>query len=262
MQNDSSNESVKRRGAAPARRRPGAGQAAPLAGEATVTRGMSPDQVRAAAGAVRADWVADTLRQRVIDGFYKPGDRIREGALQEEFGLSNGPAREALQQIVADGLAERAPWRGVRVVELDEAQIRELFQVRLALLEYAAELAAKSQRVDKARSAEELKRKLSESFQNVDSTNGQQHPSFSGELSNWLFHTAGNSIMQSMWRGVMLRTLPYVNRSIRMSPGRALKKKIDALIDAIVEGDSAAARRNARELTQQTLIDLNLGGEL
>ena len=53
--------------------------------------------------------------------------------LRTEFGFSNGPIREALQVIVADGLAERAPWHGVRIKMLDEQQLIDLFQVRLAL---------------------------------------------------------------------------------------------------------------------------------
>ena len=44
--------------------------------------------------------------------------------------------------MVADGLADRAPWQGVRIKSLSKPRIVELFQVRLALLEYAAELAA------------------------------------------------------------------------------------------------------------------------
>jgi DNA-binding GntR family transcriptional regulator len=89
----------------------------------------------------RTGWLAGILRERILGGIYRPGERIREVQLRTEFGFSNGPIREALQAIVADGLAERAPWHGVRVKMLDERQLIDLFQVRLALLEYAAELA-------------------------------------------------------------------------------------------------------------------------
>ena len=57
----------------------------------------------------RADWLADILRKRVMAGVYKPGERIRESTLQQEFGISNGPTREALQKIVVDGISERLP---------------------------------------------------------------------------------------------------------------------------------------------------------
>ena len=92
----------------------------------------------------RALWLAQILRQRIISGFYPPGERIREADLRAEFGFSNGPIRQALQTVVADGLAERAPWQSFRIKLLSRKQIVELFQVRSALLEYAAELAARN----------------------------------------------------------------------------------------------------------------------
>jgi DNA-binding FadR family transcriptional regulator len=101
----------------------------------------------------RAQWLAEILRERIISGAYQPGERIREAQLREEFGFSNGPIREALQKVVAAGLAESAPWQGVRVRLLDQTQILELFQVRLALLEYAAELAARNASAETQRDA-------------------------------------------------------------------------------------------------------------
>ena len=103
----------------------------------------------------RASWLADILRERVIDGTYAPGDRIREAMLQQEFGFSNGPIREALQRLVADGLAQRAPWQGVRVIALGAQEIVDLFELRSALLEYAAERAADGlpARIDRIRAS-------------------------------------------------------------------------------------------------------------
>ena len=108
----------------------------------------------------RALWLAQTVRQRIISGFYAPGARIREGELRAEFGFSNGPIRQALQAVVADGLAERAPWQSVRIKLLSQAQIVELFQVRSALLEYAAELAARNASPDALENAAALKRSI------------------------------------------------------------------------------------------------------
>jgi DNA-binding GntR family transcriptional regulator len=87
----------------------------------------------------RTDGLAAILRDRIVKGVYRPGDRIREIELQQEFKLSNGPVREALQRLVADGILDRSPWRGVRVAELGKKEIIELFQLRVALLEYAVQ---------------------------------------------------------------------------------------------------------------------------
>jgi DNA-binding GntR family transcriptional regulator len=123
----------------------------------------------------RTEWLANIIRERILDGTYQPGERIREVQLRTEFGFSNGPIRESLQAIVADGLAERAPWQGVRVKTLSERELIELFQVRLALLEYASELAAQNVDPQLRETGAALKRELRSAFKEFDKSG--RHPS-------------------------------------------------------------------------------------
>jgi DNA-binding GntR family transcriptional regulator len=208
----------------------------------------------------RTGWLADILRERILKGSYRPGERIREVQLKNEFGFSNGPIREALQTIVADGLAERAPWHGVRIKTLNEQQLIELFQVRLALLEYAAELAARHQSKELSESAKILKLQLDAAFNEFEQSGS--HPSFNGRLSQWLLTSAGNNALHEIWNKTMQQTLIYVNASLKRSHGRKSRGLINRLIDSICEGDVAAARAAARELTKQTVVDLGIKGML
>jgi DNA-binding GntR family transcriptional regulator len=208
----------------------------------------------------RTGWLANVLRERVLDGTYQPGERIREMQLRSEFGFSNGPIREALQAIVADGLAERAPYHGVRIKTLTERELIELFQVRLALLEYAAELAARHRTKAAVDSAEVLKKELDAAFSAFDQRGG--HPSFNGRLSQWLLTCAGNKALRDIWDKTMRQTLIYVNASLQRSHGRKTKTLIQQLIDAICEGEIASARSAARGLTEQTVVDLGIKASL
>jgi DNA-binding GntR family transcriptional regulator len=208
----------------------------------------------------RAQWLAEILRERIIAGAYQPGERIREAQLREEFGFSNGPIREALQKVVAAGLAESAPWQGVRVRLLDEAQILELFQVRLALLEYAAELAARNASAETQKSAVAIKRSMDKVFSGLDAD--ADHPSFNGSLSQWLLASAGNGTLREIWDKTMQQTLVYVNASLRTSHGAKTRVHIRALIDRICAGDVDGARAAARALTRQTVRDLGIEGEI
>ncbi|MBK5957330.1 hypothetical protein CCR97_03785 [Rhodoplanes elegans] len=206
----------------------------------------------------RSLWLAEVLRERIITGVYAPGERIREAQLREEFGFSNGPIREALQAVVADGLAERPPFQGVRVKRLSEREIIELFQVRLALLEYAVELAARSPTPQTIAGAAALKRNIDAAFTKLD----EGHPAFGGKLSQWLLAAAGNRVMQEIWDRTLQQTLIYVNAAFARSRGRKSRALLIALIDRICEGDVAAARATARALTVQTLADLGISGTL
>jgi DNA-binding GntR family transcriptional regulator len=208
----------------------------------------------------RTKWLASIIRERILNGTYRPGERIREVQLRDEFGFSNGPIREALQDVVASGLAERAPWRGVRVKTLNERELLELFQVRLALLEYAAELAARNANRQVSQTGKALKHELASAFSEIDRSGS--HPSFNGRLSQWLLDSAGNRALHEIWDKTMQQTLIYVNASLMRSHGRKSRALINSLIDAICGGDVAGSRAAARELTKQTLIDLGIKGDV
>lgn len=209
---------------------------------------------------MRSTWLSDLLRERIVAGRYQPGERIREADLRSEFGFSNGPIREALQAIVADGLAERNPWQGIRIRTLGPDQIVELFQVRTALLEYAAELAARRCTNETIESAAQLKDSLDEAFESLQSEEG--HPSFDGRLSRWLLTAANNDSLRTVWDKTMLQTLFYVRVSLIRSRGVASRRLIYELIDRICARQPAEARSTARRLTQQTLADLGIAGDV
>jgi len=209
---------------------------------------------------MRSTWLSDLLRERIVAGRYQPGERIREADLRAEFGFSNGPIREALQAIVADGLAERNPWQGIRIRTLGPDQILALFQVRTALLEYAAELAARRCTRETMESAVPLKSSLDEAFESLRTEEG--HPSFDGRLSRWLLEAADNDALREVWRKTMLQTLFYVRVSLLKSRGVESRKLIFELIDHICARQPSEARATARQLTQQTLADLGIAGDV
>ena len=64
------------------------------------------------------DEVFELLHRRVVSGEYALGKWLRQGEIANELDVSPTPVREALDQLVAEGLAERIPYRGVRVPQL------------------------------------------------------------------------------------------------------------------------------------------------
>lgn len=94
------------------------------------------------------DAVRDEIRARIIDGRYRPGDRIRERDLADELGVSRIPVREAFRTLETEGFVTLVPRSGIVVRQLSEKDVAELFDVREALEVVAAERAA--QRAGKA----------------------------------------------------------------------------------------------------------------
>jgi DNA-binding GntR family transcriptional regulator len=200
----------------------------------------------------RAEWLAGVLRERLWTGAYRPHEWIREAGLRGEFGLSNGPVREALQLLVAEGLLERVPYCGIRVVALSEAEIVALFQLRLALLETAAELAA-LRRDETALAAvpallEQVRR---------DSI-APQLPA-PGHLMFWLIEASGNREIALVWQRVAGRSRLYLNEAARRAADpKALIRPAEMLIGAIVAGKAEVARKTIRSITEQQMGELGL----
>jgi len=88
------------------------------------------------------DEVYDYLSNRIIAGKYSSGDWLRQEDISQQLGVSQTPVREALDRLVASGLAERVPYRGVRVPVLDSKEIVDAFISRLILESEAVRLAA------------------------------------------------------------------------------------------------------------------------
>lgn len=87
--------------------------------------------------------VAEHLRRRIVDGSLRPGARLRETHLSEELGVSRVPVREALRELVREGLVLVQPQRGAVVREMSPADVDELFDLRVALEVLAARAAAR-----------------------------------------------------------------------------------------------------------------------
>lgn len=84
--------------------------------------------------------IADQLRERIIDGYFAPGQQVNEMQLAGQLNLSRGPVREALQRLSQEGLLVSKPNRGVFVVELTAEDVDEIYGVREILELGAAEI--------------------------------------------------------------------------------------------------------------------------
>lgn len=89
-----------------------------------------------------ADHVEQQLRDQIVHGERSPGSRLNESEIAQILGVSRGPVREAIQRLSHRGLVVVESRRGAFVRQLDLADVRQLFEVRIALECEAAELAA------------------------------------------------------------------------------------------------------------------------
>lgn len=99
-----------------------------------------------------SDRAYDALLDEIQSGTLAPGAVLGEVEQASRLGVSRTPLREALGRLAADGLVVQQSPRVTVVSDIDADDIRELFQVRRALEETAARLAADRSRRDSSRS--------------------------------------------------------------------------------------------------------------
>ncbi len=78
----------------------------------------------------------------ILEGHLAEGEKVRERALTEQFGVSRTPLREALKVLASEGLLQLIPNRGAVISRQTDAELAEAFPVLAALEGTAGELAA------------------------------------------------------------------------------------------------------------------------
>ena len=105
------------------------------------------------------DVVFQTLRQAILRGELKPGERLMEIHLAQKLGVSRTPVREAIRKLELEGLVLMIPRKGAIVAEITVQDLEDVLEVRMALEELAVKIACK--RITQEQ-LEEIKRRSAE----------------------------------------------------------------------------------------------------
>jgi DNA-binding GntR family transcriptional regulator len=89
-----------------------------------------------------ADQVAALLRQRILEGEFRPGTQLQELPMASSLGVSRNTMREAIRILSLEGLLRRSLHRGAAVSQLSLRDVEEIYQLR-RMLELPAVLAAR-----------------------------------------------------------------------------------------------------------------------
>lgn len=87
------------------------------------------------------DVVFNTLRQAILTGELKPGERLMEIHLANRLGVSRTPIREAIRKLELEGLVTMIPRRGAEVAQITEKSMSDVLEVRRAVDALCVELA-------------------------------------------------------------------------------------------------------------------------
>lgn len=189
--------------------------------------------------------VRDALENAVVDGHYRPGQRLDPAQLEKEFGCSRTPIREALQALERSGLVQIRPKQGTYVTEMSISEVSERFEVMAELEGMAARLS--SSRIEREALAD-LELALEECEKYAISGDADAYYYANARFHGIVYDSCGNEYLRQQAHALKRVLQPYRRLQLRV-PDRMRRSLAEhrAIADAIAAGDAGAAENAARD---------------
>lgn len=88
--------------------------------------------------------VSQVIKQAIISENFKQGERLVESEIASKMGISRGPIREAIRELVKEGLLVNIPRKGTYIISISQEEVKEIYAIRMALESLAVEQAVKN----------------------------------------------------------------------------------------------------------------------
>lgn len=152
------------------------------------------------------DHIVERLRAAILSGELAPGAPVVEMALAQRFDVSRGPLREALRQLVDEGLLVTVPYTGTHVMSLSVDDVREIYSMRVTLERFAFEQAWPKR--DEAFRTE-MQRRHQRLTAAIDA--GDDRASILAELDlhGLIYEASGHRLLQRAWSSLRGRLQLY-----------------------------------------------------
>lgn len=192
-----------------------------------------------------ADRIADALEELVFTGQFDDGDRLDEIRLAKQFGVSRTPIREALQRLVASGIAEQLPRRGVFVRQPGPVELMEMFETMAEIEAVCGRLAARRISDDALAELEEANMRCREA---VSAHDTDAYYRENERFHHTIYAQSGNSYLAGQALRLHRRLKPFRRLQLRLR-GRMPQSMAEHedIVAALTAGDdqrAASALRN------------------
>ncbi len=189
---------------------------------------------------------AQTLREAIISGELKGGERILEQKWSRMLGIGQPTLREAMRELEHQGLLRKTPQRGTFVAELSPDDYRQILEVRIPLEAMAVALAAAHLTPEAERELEDLIAGMAASEHDTDT---RRFHDCDVMFHRSIWDLAGNSYLRDLLETITIRL--FVFSVVGRWPGhpkaaderRAAIEQHEGIVAGIRTGDPAKAQR-------------------
>lgn len=196
--------------------------------------------------------VENALRNAILLGELKPGDRVVETKWARSLGISQSPVREAIQNLVAAGLIENVPYQGAFVRKITRKDVKNCYLVRMSLEQIGVKDAVKGLTEEKL---QEIHRALLEMEQAA-----QVHDFDTYIIKDVYFHQlimeiSDNELLLKLWNQCDIREWTWIGTESSEKALTMLATRHEAIYTALKERDEEKAsievKRHFEELVKE-----------
>jgi DNA-binding GntR family transcriptional regulator len=188
---------------------------------------------------------ANILREMIVTGSLEAGSRLTEAKLTEQFHVSRGTIRAALQKLHNEGLVSQVPYTGWHVIAINAQDAWELHNLRRVLDGLAARLAAERIEPEGAKELEEAYQRLCQTCEGGDP---KDIANADFELHKLIVSLSGHGRLQEHYKLTEQQIRVFIaSCDSEFSDYKNIGQRHGALVQAILAGDADAAERLAKE---------------
>jgi DNA-binding GntR family transcriptional regulator len=193
--------------------------------------------------------IAAQIGDSILAEKRKPGERLTEQELSDEFEASRGPVREALRILEREGLVQIHSRRGARVTMLTPEEVAEIFEVRASLYRNVFERLARNSSPEIVKILQDSISRLRRLAEFEDDNGAYAATVFRASLG--LARAAGNQTLVQIMMSLALRSFRYTRLGLQSQARR--RKSLGnwvKMLEAVRKSDGETAANLASQLVQ------------
>ncbi len=190
----------------------------------------------------RQEIVADRLRDAILRGELRPGQRLDQNEIAAMLKVSRSPIREALRTLAAEGLVEVIPHHGAVVAELSPDELEEILSIRAVLEGMAARLGVPKMDAERIKTLESILKELKHT------TNLDQWIELNHRFHFTIYQPANRPRLLALIENLRNTVAPYMRQYIASSEHmREAATSHWLIFDACVKRDPALVEQETKK---------------
>jgi DNA-binding GntR family transcriptional regulator len=188
--------------------------------------------------------IREKLIEDILSGQLAPGARIVETRIAQQFGVSQGPVREALRDLELFGFVVSSPFRGTQVRQISTDDLLEIYPIRAALESVAARAAAPL--IDDA-ALDRLEEALDAMREAAARDDAHAQATADAAFHHVIIRTAGNRMLEHVWQTMRLSITTCVTHAVTDRSLHEITERHVPLLEALRTRDAALAEAEIRK---------------